>query len=98
MKFLDSCHFKQVDKVVIKDLCTNDAFIDMDPAAMQVRADAIILPYIREAQESSHQRFTVSEMMVKERVNTSNIMVGHKYKLKLNVVSTSVEQETFNFC
>ncbi|RCH89679.1 hypothetical protein CU098_001582, partial [Rhizopus stolonifer] len=39
----------------------------MDPAVMQARVDAIILPYIREAQESSHQRFTVSEMMVKER-------------------------------
>ncbi|KAG1456467.1 hypothetical protein G6F56_006823 [Rhizopus delemar] len=43
----------------------------MDPAAMQVRADAIILPYIRDAQESSHQRFTVSEMMVKERQHST---------------------------
>ncbi|KAG1443189.1 hypothetical protein G6F56_010767 [Rhizopus delemar] len=67
VKFLDSCYFKQVDKVVVKVLCINDAFVDMDLEAMQVWADAIILPYIREAQESSHQRFTVIEMMVKKR-------------------------------
>ncbi|CAO3702071.1 unnamed protein product, partial [Rhizopus stolonifer] len=60
------CYLKSIEKAVIKDLCVNDAFIDMDSAAMHKRADMIILTLLEEIKGSTSQRYTLHDTLVQK--------------------------------